>query len=160
MLQGLTLKPLLRWLRLQGGGELDDEEAHARRVAAEVGLRRLDEEGRRDGVDPEVVGSLRKKYAARVDRWSARDRDAHGAEDADHRGLADRDGSGAERDATGYRRLRTAMIDAERRAIIELRDQDAIGDEVLRRVQRDLDLETMLLESGEDDAPESPYDTS
>ena len=33
------------------------------------------------------------------------------------------------------------------------------GDEVLRRVQRDLDLETMLLESGEDDAPESPYDT-
>ena len=35
----------------------------------------------------------------------------------------------------------------------------AIGDEVLRRVQRDLDLETMLLESGEDDAPESPYDT-
>jgi hypothetical protein len=90
---------------------------------------------------------------------SARDRDAHGAEDADHRALADRDGSGAERDATGYRRLRTAMIDAERRAIIDLRDQHAIGDEVLRRVQRDLDLETMLLESGEDDAPESPYDT-
>jgi hypothetical protein len=40
-----------------------------------------------------------------------------------------------------------------------LRDEGAIGDEVLRRVQRDLDLETMLLESGEDDAPESPYDT-
>jgi Na+/H+ antiporter len=159
VLQGLTLKPLLRWLRLQDGGELDDEEAHARRVAAEVGLRRLDDEGRRDGVDPEVLGSLRKQYAARVDRWSARDRDAHGAEDTDHQALADRDGSGAERDATGYRRLRTAMIDAERRAIIDLRDRDAIGDEVLRRVQRDLDLETMLLESGEDDAPESPYDT-
>src|SRR6266542_2514603 len=95
VLQGLTLKPLLRWLGLKDGGELDDEEAHARRIAAEVGLRRLDEEGRRDGVDPEVVGSLRKKYAARVDRWSARDRDAHGAEDADHRALADRDGSGA-----------------------------------------------------------------
>jgi hypothetical protein len=26
-------------------------------------------------------------------------------------------------------------------------------------VQRDLDLETMLLEAGEDDAPASPYDT-
>ena len=160
VLQGLTLKPLLRWLRLQDGGELDEEEAHARRVAAEVGLRRLDEEGRRDGVDPEVVGSLRKQYAARVDRWSARDRDVHGAEDEDHRALADRDGSGAERDATGYRRLRAAMIDAERRAIVDLRDRGAIGDEVLRRVQRDLDLETMLLESGEDDAPESPYDTA
>ena len=160
VLQGLTLKPLLRWLGLRDGGELDDEEAHARRVAAEVGLRRLDEEGRRDGVDPEVVGYLRKKYAGRVDRWSARDREAHGADDPEHRDLADRDGSGAERDATGYRRLRSAMIDAERRAIIDLRDQGAIGDEVLRRVQRDLDLETMLLESGEDDAPESPYDTA
>jgi monovalent cation/hydrogen antiporter len=160
VLQGLTLKPLLRRLRLEDGGELDVEEAHARRVAAEVGLQRLEAEGRRDGVEPEVVSFLRRKYAGRVDRWSARDRDVHGAEDAEHRALANRDGSGAEREATGYRRLRAAMIDAERRAIIDLRDEGVIGDEVMRRVQRDLDLETMLLESGEDDAPESPYDTS
>jgi Na+/H+ antiporter len=159
VLQGLTLKPLLRRLGLEDGGELDDEEAHARRVAAEVGLHRLEAEGRRDGVDPGVLDYLRHKYAARVDRWSARDREAHGASDPEHRALAGRDGSDAERHATSYRRLRTAMIDAERRAIIDLRDQGAIGDEVLRRVQRDLDLETMLLESGEDDAPESPYDT-
>ncbi len=159
VLQGLTLKPLLRWLGLEDGGELDDEEAHARRVAAEVGLRRLEDEGRRDGVDAAALDYLRRKYAGRVDRWSARDRAAHGADDPEHRALAGRDGAGAEREATGYRRLRSAMIDAERRAIIDLRDQGAIGDEVLRRVQRDLDLETMLLESGEDDAPESPYDT-
>jgi CPA1 family monovalent cation:H+ antiporter len=159
VLQGLTLKPLLRWLRLEDGGELDDEEAHARRIAAEVGLQRLDEEGRRDGIEPDMLRYLQRKYAARVDRWSARDRDAHGTEDPEHRALADRDGAGAEREATSYRRLRRAMIDAERRAVVKLRDEGAIGDEVLRRVQRDLDLETMLLESGEDDAPESPYDT-
>jgi monovalent cation/hydrogen antiporter len=159
VVQGLTLKPLLRWLRLEDDGVLNNEEAHARRVAAEVGLRQLDEEGRRDGVDPEMVRYLRRKYAARVDQWSARDRDAHGADDAEHRALAGRDGTGAEREATGYRRLRSAMIDAERRAIVKLRDQGAIGDEVLRRVQRDLDLETMLLEAGEEGAPESPYDT-
>jgi hypothetical protein len=29
---------------------------------------------------------------------------------------------------------------------------------VLRRIQRDLDLETMLIESGEDGAPASPYE--
>src|SRR5206468_4988096 len=132
--------PLLRWLRLEDDGELDNEEAHARRIAAEVGLRRLDEEGRRDGVDPEMVRYLRRKYAGRVDRWSARDREAHGAEDAEHRALAGRDGSGAERFATCYRRLRSAMIGAERQAIVKLRDEGAIGDEVLRRVQRDLDL--------------------
>ena len=128
-------------------------------VTAEVGLRRLDEEGRRDGVDPGMLGYLRKKYAGRLDRWSARDREAHGADDPEHRALAGRDGKGAEREATSYRRLRGAMIDEERRAVIDLRDRGEIGDEVLRRVQRDLDLETMLLESGEDDAPESPYDT-
>jgi len=159
VLQGLTLKPLLRWLRLEDGGELDDEEAHARRIAAEVGLRRLDEEGSRDGVDPAMVTYLRQKYAGIVNRWSARDRAVHGAHDPQHRALAGRDGAGAERDATTYRSLRTAMIDAERRAIVKLRDDGEIGDEVLRRIQRDLDLETMLLESAEDDAPESPYDT-
>jgi hypothetical protein len=94
-----------------------------------------------------------------VARWSARDREVHGADDPDHRALADRDGTGAERQATGHRRLSRAIIEAERRALIQLRDRGAIGDEVLRRVQRDLDLETMLLEAGEDAAPASPYDT-
>ena len=119
----------------------------------------MNEEGRRDGVEPDILSYLRRKYAGRLDRWSVRDREAHGAEDPEHRALAGRDGAGAERAASSYRRLRSAMIDAERRAVVGLRDQGVIGDEVLRRVQRDLDLETMLLESGEDDAPESPYDT-
>ena len=159
VLQGLTLKPLLRWLRLEDDGELDNEEAHARRIAAEVGLQQLNEEGRRDGADPTMVEYLRRKYEGRVDRWSARDREVHGAEDQGHRALAGRDGKDAERAAISYRSLRGAMIGAERRAIVKLRDDGEIGDEVLRRIQRDLDLETMLLESAEDDAPESPYDT-
>jgi hypothetical protein len=50
------------------------------------------------------------------------------------------------------------MLDAERRAVVELRDRGVIGDDVLRRIQRDLDLETMLLEAAADDAPESPYE--
>jgi CPA1 family monovalent cation:H+ antiporter len=160
VLQGLTLKPLLDRLGLGESGELYNEEAHARRVAAEAALRRLDleSEGGAD-VDPEVVRTLWRQYSARVARWSARDRDVHGAEDPDHRELADRDGTEAERQARGHRRLSRAIIGAERLALIQLRDSGAIGDEVLRRVQRDLDLETMLLEAGEDDAPASPYDT-
>jgi hypothetical protein len=50
------------------------------------------------------------------------------------------------------------MIEDERKAVVGLRDQGVIGDDVMRRVQRDLDLETMLLESAEDDAPQSPYE--
>jgi Na+/H+ antiporter len=161
VMQGLTLKPLLHWLRLSDSGELYNEEAHARRVAAEAGLRQLELESERGGdeADPEVVRVLRRQYAARVARWSARDREVHGAEDPDHLALADRDGTRAERQARGHRRLSREIIVAERRALIQLRDRGAIGDEVLRRVQRDLDLETMLVEAGEDDAPPSPYDT-
>jgi hypothetical protein len=54
--------------------------------------------------------------------------------------------------------MRDAMLDDERRAVVRLRDDGTIGDDVLRRIQRDLDLEQMLIDAGDDDAPESPYE--
>jgi len=158
VLQGPTLAPLIRRWGLTQGEESDTEEAHARRVVAEAGLRRLREEGRHDGVDRTTARYLEATYHRRVQRWSARDRERHGQEDEDHAGLAGIDGSRAELVATAYRALRAAMIEGEREALVRLRDQGVIGDHVLRRVQRDLDLETMLLESGEDGAPQSPYE--
>jgi hypothetical protein len=68
------------------------------------------------------------------------------------------DGRNAERLAVAYRALRAAMIEDEREALVRLRDQGVIGDDVLRRVQRDLDLETVLLDSSAEDAPQSPYE--
>ena len=41
------------------------------------------------------------------------------------------------------------MLAAEQQAILDLRDSGVIGDDVMRRIQRDLDLETMLLETSE-----------
>jgi monovalent cation/hydrogen antiporter len=41
------------------------------------------------------------------------------------------------------RRLRLAMIDAERRMLIRLRNEDAISDEVLRELEFELDLEAV-----------------
>jgi monovalent cation/hydrogen antiporter len=157
VLQGPTLAPLIRWWDLT---ERDSgtEEAHARRVMAEAGLQRLREEAKRDGVDHATVRFLEATYRRGVERWAARDRARHGQTDEDHARLADIDGSRAERLATAYRALRAAMIQAEREALVRLRDQGVIGDDVLRRVQRDLDLETMLLESAADGAPQSPYE--
>jgi hypothetical protein len=37
------------------------------------------------------------------------------------------------------------LLDAERTAVLKLRDKGMIGDHVLRQVQRDLDLEVLLL---------------
>ena len=56
------------------------------------------------------------------------------------------------KDDQAYRRLRLEMIAAERAEVIRLRDADHIGDEVLRRVQEDLDLEEVLLTNAEEGA--------
>ena len=48
-----------------------------------------------------------------------------------------------------YRRLRLGMIGAERKELLRLRDEDVISDGVMRRIQRDLDLEQVLLEASD-----------
>ena len=45
-----------------------------------------------------------------------------------------------------FRRLRRAMIEAEREVFIEARDSGQIDEEVLSRVQRELDLEESILD--------------
>jgi CPA1 family monovalent cation:H+ antiporter len=49
----------------------------------------------------------------------------------------------------GRRRLRLAMIDAERRMLIRLRNEDAISDEVLRELEQELDLEAVRAGAGD-----------
>jgi hypothetical protein len=39
--------------------------------------------------------------------------------------------------------IRNAVLAAEREAVIQLRDSGVIGDQVLRRIERDLDLEAL-----------------
>jgi len=55
-------------------------------------------------------------------------------------------GQQRETPSTAYSRLRRAMIDAERQVFRQARDESRIPEEVLRRAQRDLDLEESLLE--------------
>jgi hypothetical protein len=51
--------------------------------------------------------------------------------------------------AAEYRRVRSAMLDAEQNTVVELHDDGLIADGVMRRIQRDLDLETLLLQTSE-----------
>jgi CPA1 family monovalent cation:H+ antiporter len=155
VVQGPTLAPLARWLCLRGNGREDEEEAHARLAAAEAGLSVLDSAEARRSPRPEVVRYLGQRHRQRARRWAAREAalEARGtaAEDLshDHHIAAPSHDAGEvdEQRATEYRRLRSEMLDAEQRALVEMRDRDEIPDDVMRRVQRDLDLEAMLLES-------------
>jgi CPA1 family monovalent cation:H+ antiporter len=157
VVQGLTLAPALRLLGLRGGAADDGEEAHARRVMAEAALRALDTD---DG-HPTALRALRRTYGAKARYWGARDRTGHARDDADHArldaALADTDLADAAKESDDFLRLRLRAIQAERAAIIQLRDQEVIGGDVLLRVQRDLDFQTMLVEGADDEAPESPY---
>jgi CPA1 family monovalent cation:H+ antiporter len=152
VLQGPTLRPVARWLRLRDDGTTEDEEAHARLTAAEAGLEALDALAARSRY-PEVIRYLQQRHRQRARRWAARE--AHAPEA--HRGVAAHThfvpapshdaGALDESRAAEYRRVRSAMIEAEQRALIVLRDRDEIADDVMRTVQRELDLEQELLDS-------------
>jgi Na+/H+ antiporter len=134
VVQGLSLPLVIRALRL----EVDDdgaeaEEAHARVRAAEAALERLDELSSEAWVLDDTAERLRGQYRFRIDRFAAR---------------TNPDGDGRiEKRSIKYQRLRRELLEAERRAVVELRNTGEIRDDVMRRVERDLDLEVSRLDA-------------
>jgi Na+/H+ antiporter len=127
--QGLTLAPLIRWLGLTADDTAAREERLARLAAARAALDRLDELAGSSAISAHVVQDLRRHYAVRVERL-----DSAAAGTAEH--------------GANLRDLRAELIAAERRALIDLRNRNQISDGVLRRVQRELDLEQVRLDAG------------
>jgi Na+/H+ antiporter len=132
VLQGLSLPLVIRALRLEEDDALArKEEAKARVRAAEAALGRLDELVEEEPFREDTVERLRGLYRFRIDRFSE---PYHGG-----------DGSIEER-SLAYQRLRRELLEAERHAVVELRNTGVIGDEVMRRIERDLDLEDSRLD--------------
>jgi len=131
--QGFTLAPLLRWLGVKETGEEERrEETDARLRTAEVALARLEELSKEPWVHPYILNDTRDHYRHRARRLQSR---ADGTVD----GVM-------EAKSAAHRRLARELLAAERRELLRLRDSGAINDAVMRRVQRDLDLEELLLE--------------
>ena len=157
VVQGPTVAPFARLLGIRANDEEVAEEAHARLAAAEAGLRTLDAPAITSSQYPEVVRYLRQRHRQRARRWAAREQEPHDAEsedvthDHDHFTIAPSHEAAAIDDRRGeeYRRVRAAMLHAETEAILDLRDRGVIDDNVMRRIQRDFDLETLLLETSE-----------
>jgi monovalent cation/hydrogen antiporter len=130
--QGLTLPKLIHLLDLEEDRLEAKEDTKARIYAADAALQRLEELLDEDWVRPETADRLRGLYNFRRSRFQAR----FDVED---------DGS-IERQSTDYQRLRRELLEAERTAVVGLRREGRISDEVMRRVERDLDLEDQRLE--------------
>jgi monovalent cation/hydrogen antiporter len=132
VLQGLTLPLLIRRFRLPVDDTEDREELRARLAAVKAALGRLEELSREDWTRDDTVDRLRRAYDYRKRRFAAR---AGKVED-----------DGYEERSLAYQRLVRELLDVQRRALVDLRNQGEISDSVLRRVERDLDLEDTRLE--------------
>jgi CPA1 family monovalent cation:H+ antiporter len=134
VVQGLTLPGVIRALGLEADESgLEAEEAHARIRAAEAALERLDELASESWVADDTAARVRGLYQFRIDRFAAR---------------VDPTGDGKiERQSLKFQKLRRELLEAERHAVVELRNAGEISDEVMRLVERDLDLEVSRLDS-------------
>ena len=53
----------------------------------------------------------------------------------------------SEQELLDHRLIRSAVVEAEREALLQMRERGAVTDEVFRRVERDLDLEELRMEA-------------
>jgi monovalent cation/hydrogen antiporter len=134
ILQGLTLPPLIHFLDVDDADEqLDREESKARLLAVKTALQRLDELAAEDWVREDTVERVRGGYEYRRRRFASRFDD-------------EEDSDGYEERSEAYQRLVREMIDAQRVTLLKLRDSGKINDEIMRRIERELDLEDSRLE--------------
>ena len=135
-LEGLSLPWLLRLLGVHDDGTSEREENKARVKAADAAVRRLEELVGEPWVRDDTAERVRGMYNFRRRRFAARL--GYPQEDGDE----EIDGRSSD-----YQRLLRELLQAQREELIRLRRQGTIGDEVMRRVERDLDLEETRLEA-------------
>jgi CPA1 family monovalent cation:H+ antiporter len=137
--QGLTLQPLIRWLDLQDDGAPEREELKARLQAAEAALQRIGELADEEWVYGDTAERMRGIYGFRCRRFAAL-----------HDGSTGQGEAGEEEDlemrSAAFQRFRRELLGAEREVVLRLRSEGKIGDQAMRRIERDLDLEDSRLE--------------
>jgi len=124
VLQGITLPPLIRSLGLAGSAGPTCEEQEARRIVIEAAVSHLEEAKARD---IEESAGLYEELARHYRHRLARLQPANGntKEATDH---------------GRYVELFREAMRIERETVVRLRDESRINDEVLRRMERELDL--------------------
>lgn len=141
VLQGLTLRPLLLWLRLEDDGSVDREVRLARVETLRAAVEAVPEE-----TQAEIAGLVRHSYELqlrRAEQESAGDA-AHGNDAACRDSAAGElagmsataaTATGPDTDATVLR----AVTEAQRRCLMALRSDGTIGDAAFQRVEEELD---------------------
>src|SRR4029079_12285243 len=132
VVQGLTLPALIRVLGVTSDGSEETEEIRARLVASKAAIARLDELEEEEWTRNETIERMRALYEYRIRRFAAR---AGKIEDA---GYEDR--------SLAYQQTVQIVLAAQREALIRMRSEGELSNEVMNRVIREFDLEESRLE--------------
>ncbi|KLO31970.1 Na+/H+ antiporter [Mycobacterium haemophilum] len=138
LIQGSTLPAVVRWARMPEDVAHADELQLARSVGAQTALDALPAVASELGVGPKLLSRLQKEYEEHAAVVSANDDDSATNDLVKRSDLV--------------RRVRLGVIEHQRRAVTDLRNQNLIDDIVLRELQAELDLaEVQLLDAADTD---------
>jgi CPA1 family monovalent cation:H+ antiporter len=132
VVQGLSLPALIRRLGVTSDGSEDREELKARLVATKAALARLDELADEEWTRDDTVDRMRALYQYRKRRLAAR------AGKIEDDGYEDR--------SLAYQQMVQIVLAAQRQALIQMRSDREVSNEVVTRLFRELDLEESRLE--------------
>lgn len=130
VVQGLTLPPLIRGLGLAGASGTECEGDEARSLVLQAALKYLDESRDNSPEFSEVYDELAQHYRHRLAslRCVPDDPDLH-----------------SPKEYTRYVDVSRALVNVERDAALQLRREGRISNEVLREIERELDLSAIRL---------------
>ena len=132
VLQGLTLPALIRRVGIGPDESEATEELRARLTATKAALAQIDALEGEDWTRDDTIERMRRMYEYRKRRLAAR------AGKIEDDGYEDR--------SLAYQQMIQSVLAAQREALVELRDERTISNEVMNRIFRELDLEESRLE--------------
>ena len=129
VLQGLSLPFIIRWLKLTDDGTVEREERAARKRLAQTVTEKITEARGSDSIPSAAVEWVERLYDER-DSFLAAEEDA-----------ADSGAKAKHATRASLRKFRLSLITAQRRALLDMRRKREIGDDVVHKIEHELDLD-------------------
>jgi len=123
VLQGLTLPKLIAWLGIKPDGD-DERQEHTARLKVASSIIEHIEENYSLTLSDSVLSQIKAKYEMRIEKMRQENSRKMSNEQIEE-----------------YQRIQNELLKAERDFILDLRRTQAIGDEVHRKLEYELDLE-------------------
>ncbi|MGH8641484.1 MAG: cation:proton antiporter, partial [Burkholderiales bacterium] len=124
VVQGLSLGPLIRALKVGADWSADEELQRAKLALGKAAIAAIDARAKQEQISQEVADRIRAEFAEKITLWLP--------------GLLQRGDDPA-------KRLRRAALTAERQELIRLWRDNQISDDVLHHIEEDLDYQESRL---------------